>query len=108
MHESAALEPRQRRVDCPDRDVAPGVLGELTPDGHPVGPVAKPHDGQKKEVLEPPEMITTHCYFFVVKIAMSVNFNIGPYLQHSAFSPQHFFYGLRPSGKTSSFAFCCA
>ena len=72
LHEPAPLEPRERCVDGPDRDVAPGMLRQLAPDGHAVRVVTEPDDGEEEEVLESAEMFAAHCYFFVVNIEWPV------------------------------------
>ena len=59
------------------------MIGKLAPNRHAVGVVAEAQDRQEQEMFEASEMVTGHCYFFVVNITTLVNF------VNSAFSIQH-------------------
>ena len=51
-HISLGLQPVERRVQRPDRDLALRPPRDLAPDRYSVGALAEPHDGQENQLFE--------------------------------------------------------
>src|SRR5207247_7119092 len=60
--EALALEPRQRRIHAPEKDLAAALLLNRARDRHTVGILADPDDSEQHHQLEIPQPFTTHLF----------------------------------------------